>query len=92
MSSEKLRPFCPSLNVLTHVSLFAYDMWELCVLNAGVELTAHQGCALVVFDIPQVSRLGQSNILGESLKDTRSRSAGQGQGIYQHKISGPVFY
>ena len=51
----------------THLFLFLDDDRELCVGNAGVQLTAHERGTLVVLDVANVLRLGNLYVLRETL-------------------------
>ena len=51
----------------THLSLLAYDTGEVGVGDFGVEFTPHESGSFIVLDVPQVSRLSQLNLLGETL-------------------------
>lgn len=43
------------------------DVGELRVGDAGIQLTLHQCCPLVVLDVAQVAALGHLDVLGEAL-------------------------
>jgi len=53
--------------IARYLLLFADGGGEFCVADAWVELTAHQRGSLVVFDVAQVRRLGQLDLLTETL-------------------------
>lgn len=51
-----------------HFLLLLDDDRELGVGNAGVELAAHEGGALVVLDVAHVFGLGNLDVLGKTLE------------------------
>lgn len=51
-----------------HFLLLLDDDRELGVGNAGVELAAHEGGALVVFDVAHIFGLGDLDVLGKTLE------------------------
>jgi len=53
--------------IARYLLLFADGGGEFCVADARVELTAHQRGSLVVLDVAQVRRLGQLDLLTETL-------------------------
>lgn len=63
-----LTPICTFHKKHTHnLLLLLDDVGELRVGDAGIELTLHQCCPLIVLDVAQVAALGHLDVLGEAL-------------------------
>lgn len=55
----------------THVHLFLFldDVGQLCVGDAGIQLTLHQRRSFIVLDVAQIAALGHFDVLGETLDE-----------------------
>jgi len=68
----------------TDLLLFTNDLRELRVDNSWVELAAHQQSSFVIFDVAEVSRLGQLHCRRETL--TRQQQIRQSFDRKWHQI------
>lgn len=66
--------FATKCFILTYLLLSFNDVRKLRVGDSGIQLTLHQGCSFVVFDIAQVSALGHFNVFGKPLHEETKNS------------------
>lgn len=57
-----------------HLFLFLDDVGQLCVGDAGIQLTLHQRRSFIVLDIAQIAALGHLDVLGEALDEWRVKT------------------
>lgn len=52
-----------------HLFLPLDDVRQLCVGDSGIELTLHEGGALIVLDVTKVTALGHFDVFGKTLQE-----------------------
>lgn len=73
-----------------YLLLFLDDVGQLCVGDAGVQLTLHQCRSLIVLDVAQISALGHLDVLGEALDGWRVKTQSISQVSPTFTVSSPV--